>query len=321
MASTNKTTNYELSQFIGTDKPAWLTDYNGDMAKIDRAIKDASDDASTAQTTAETAQSTAETASSSASDAISQAQTASTDASTALSTAQTASTNASSAVTTANQAKSTADGLATNVSTAQTTANRAEGKADVNATNITNLTSAVSTNTNNISALASKFQLTDIDTVAVSTVIPNISANNGSLTLAQNDDGSIFKFYGVMEYYNTSTYSFTKSTIPMGTSQDTQIYGIDTGLVLNSSPEGAYQVSPAGTFDCLVRNVTSKGYNWGLGSSFAVGANGHIYVNIGTSSTESLYDNDKYKVIFTPSIYFNSNFGDEFTPTPEETQE
>lgn len=38
MASTNKTTNYELSQFVGTDKPAWLSDYNGDMGKIDAGI-------------------------------------------------------------------------------------------------------------------------------------------------------------------------------------------------------------------------------------------------------------------------------------------
>lgn len=45
MASTNKTANYELSQFLGTDKPAWLTDYNSDMSKIDAGIN-------TAQTTA-----------------------------------------------------------------------------------------------------------------------------------------------------------------------------------------------------------------------------------------------------------------------------
>ena len=45
MASTNKTTNYNLSQFLGTDKPAWLADYNSDMTKIDGGIH-------TAQTTA-----------------------------------------------------------------------------------------------------------------------------------------------------------------------------------------------------------------------------------------------------------------------------
>ena len=35
MGSTNKTTNLELSQFLATDSPKWLTDYNSDMEKID----------------------------------------------------------------------------------------------------------------------------------------------------------------------------------------------------------------------------------------------------------------------------------------------
>lgn len=39
MSSTNKTTNYELSQFVGSDKPAWLADYNQDMGKIDAQMK------------------------------------------------------------------------------------------------------------------------------------------------------------------------------------------------------------------------------------------------------------------------------------------
>ena len=36
MASTNKTTNVLLSQFLGTDHFSFLTDYNGDMLKIDQ---------------------------------------------------------------------------------------------------------------------------------------------------------------------------------------------------------------------------------------------------------------------------------------------
>lgn len=43
MSSTNKTTNYNLSQFIGADKPAWLADYNQDMTKIDTQMKANSD--------------------------------------------------------------------------------------------------------------------------------------------------------------------------------------------------------------------------------------------------------------------------------------
>ena len=39
MASTNKTTHFILSQFVGTDKASWLADYNNDMIKIDLALK------------------------------------------------------------------------------------------------------------------------------------------------------------------------------------------------------------------------------------------------------------------------------------------
>ena len=61
MSSTNKTTNYDLSQFIGSDKPAWLVDYNGDMAAIDTQMKANADAASAAQTTANTADGKADT--------------------------------------------------------------------------------------------------------------------------------------------------------------------------------------------------------------------------------------------------------------------
>lgn len=44
MSSTSKTANLELSQFTGTDKPAWLTDYNNDMYKIDTAVKSVKDE-------------------------------------------------------------------------------------------------------------------------------------------------------------------------------------------------------------------------------------------------------------------------------------
>lgn len=39
MSHTNSTTNYNLSQFVGSDKPAWLTDYNADMLAIDAQMK------------------------------------------------------------------------------------------------------------------------------------------------------------------------------------------------------------------------------------------------------------------------------------------
>lgn len=48
MTATNKTTNYKLSQFVGTDRPTWLGDYNGDMSKIDTQLKQNADDIASA---------------------------------------------------------------------------------------------------------------------------------------------------------------------------------------------------------------------------------------------------------------------------------
>lgn len=63
MSSTNKTPNYNLSQYIGTDKPTYLGDYNGDMLKIDTQLKANADSASKAAAVAGTAQAVAEHAS------------------------------------------------------------------------------------------------------------------------------------------------------------------------------------------------------------------------------------------------------------------
>lgn len=87
MASTNKTTNYNLSQYIGSDKPTYLGDYNSDMLKIDNAMHQnaldiatadekatlAGTNANTALTNAETAQTTADTANTTANSALSKA--------------------------------------------------------------------------------------------------------------------------------------------------------------------------------------------------------------------------------------------------------
>lgn len=55
MSATNSTPNYELPVFLATDKPAWLTDWNGAMNAIDTAIHTAQSTADGAQTTAGTA--------------------------------------------------------------------------------------------------------------------------------------------------------------------------------------------------------------------------------------------------------------------------
>lgn len=59
MSSTNKTANYNLSQYIGTDKPTYLGDYNSDMSKIDAQLKANADSASNAASAAGAAQAVA----------------------------------------------------------------------------------------------------------------------------------------------------------------------------------------------------------------------------------------------------------------------
>ncbi len=48
MTATNHTENYNLSQFVGTDRPTWLGDYNSDMEKIDAQLKQNADDIASA---------------------------------------------------------------------------------------------------------------------------------------------------------------------------------------------------------------------------------------------------------------------------------
>lgn len=55
MAFTNSTPNYGLPQYIGTDKPTYLGDFNGAMATIDTKIYAATTTATAAQTAASNA--------------------------------------------------------------------------------------------------------------------------------------------------------------------------------------------------------------------------------------------------------------------------
>lgn len=125
MSSTNKTTHYELSQFLGTDKPAWLNDYNADMSKIDAGIN--------------TAQSTATSADG-------KATTNATSIGTLANLATTEKTNLVGAINEVNTTAGTAQGTATGASD---TANTAIGKVNdltsyLTIAYFTNLTATIS---------------------------------------------------------------------------------------------------------------------------------------------------------------------------------
>ena len=55
MSHTNQTPNYHLPQFIGTDKPAWLVDFNQSMSEIDTQMKANETASATAEANAQSA--------------------------------------------------------------------------------------------------------------------------------------------------------------------------------------------------------------------------------------------------------------------------
>lgn len=84
MGATNHTTNYNLPQFVGSDKPTWLGDINGAMSAIDTQMKANDTLANTAKSTADTASTTAGTALTNAATADGKAVDAQTTATSAL---------------------------------------------------------------------------------------------------------------------------------------------------------------------------------------------------------------------------------------------
>ena len=148
MSSTNKTTNYELSQFLGTDKPAWLSDYNADMSKIDTQMK-------LNNTAATAAQGTATSAANALGDV------------TSLET-----TDKSSAVAAINEVN-------TEAATAQQTANTANTNATKANTAITNMTNYF--NLNDISALTWTVSAGSIDQSSSTTIALNNTKSLGKV--------------------------------------------------------------------------------------------------------------------------------------------
>ena len=148
MGHTNETANYDLPQFIGTDKPTWLGDVNGAMAAIDAAIANAESAATDAASVAANAATVAAGATTTANAASETATAASTAASAATTTANNAAETANNAQSTAVLAKNTADGAAsaigdlTDLDTTDKTSvvnaiNEVNGKADRGSVSVT----------------------------------------------------------------------------------------------------------------------------------------------------------------------------------------
>lgn len=109
MSSTNTTPNYGLPQYIPTDKPTYLGDFNKAMLDIDTNMK-------TIENKAVSAESSVATANSNASQALENANQAQTTATNAQSSAETAQSTATTAKNTADTANTTANQAINNIS-------------------------------------------------------------------------------------------------------------------------------------------------------------------------------------------------------------
>lgn len=181
MSSTNKTTHYDLSQYIGTDKPTYLVDYNADMSAIDTGIYEAKSEADTNTTAIGTLSN--------------------------LSTTE--KTNLVGAINEVDGDLSTLSGTVGDHTTAIATNTSAIGTlANLETTAKNNLVAAI----NEVDELASeilKFNLGTSTTLSYTSTDNISSVSQGSLSLSTNSDGSIFKLYGYLSGTATNTNGIT----------------------------------------------------------------------------------------------------------------
>ncbi len=182
--------------------------------------------------------------------------------------------------------------------------------------NATTLTSATFTDRRNIATIASlrseldafKASLTITDFNSADTVgtVSNITWTTKELTLAQSADGSIFKFYG--RIYASNATSSSRNITPVAVPGLSGMYGRATGLFLNTAPTSAFAISPAG-----IRRISdSSKVTDVVNNQIAVGTDGQIYIFATVNSSGlSLAANTTANCFWFPSIYYNTNFGDQ----------
>lgn len=232
MASTNKTANYNLSQYIGSDKPTYLGDYNADMLAIDTGMA-------------------------------------------------TNKTKADNAVSVANAANQTAGNAQTTATQAQQTANSAKDTADGLSEAITQLTTKTNQNTSSITELINKFNLNRYNNVVATVTAGGGSTSENSLTVASNEDSSLFKIYGELI---VNGIAWSKQSIKL----------TNTGL---SGPSEPYTIKGI----AFAKGQTQTDYRV---LSATVNTDGSITFD------RSMEENTVIRLWFPPCLYFNKNFND-----------
>lgn len=311
MASTNKTTNYQLSQYSATDKPSYLGDYNQDMSKIDAGMKANADNIATNTTaiaghTTAIAGLTSDVASAQADITTLDGRVDTLEAgeatqNTAIQNAQNDATTAinASATNTQSIAQQALDitSLQNDVQTNAGAINTTQGNVD----SVNNALSALKTSLT-LSKFTNQNSITGLDTNIV------------NLTLAQSEDSATFKFYGTLSVaHGSGSYTYAKTAIT-GLSG---YYGVKTTLKLDVAPTEAFLINGAGLcFAFVPGQEGNNGLSYGARQTeaIAVDSEGYLYCDVNTNSTRTIGSSERFVFDYFACLYFNTNFGDEPTP-------
>ena len=260
MASTNSTTHYELSQYIGTDKPTYLVDYNQDMSKIDAGIYGAKSEADTNTTSIGTLSSLQTTEKSNLVGAVNEVNTNSTNNATSIGTlSNLTTTEKSNLVGAINELKSEADGNKTNIGTLanlETTEKSnlvgAVNEVDGNIGSLSSL--STNTKTNVVSAINEIFDYLNLSDIHALTnpVVQNTSGQtmtgatveSNKIKVALNEFGTYGKIYGSIRISGITGYPRVKF-INTGIKGVTETFEFEGGLIYGSNVAGVIvQIDP-----------------------------------------------------------------------------
>lgn len=184
--STNHTQYYDLSQYIATDKPTYLVDYNGDMLKIDNALYSANQKSLENEASIGTLSDLTTTNKSSLVNAVNE-----------VNTQVVTNTSNISQNTLDISANSTAIGTLADLSTTNKSnlvnaVNELKGVNDTQTQNISQNTLDIASNT----ARIENFNLTRFESITTGTNTGTGSINSCNITVATNEDRSLCKIYG-----------------------------------------------------------------------------------------------------------------------------
>ena len=278
-SATNHTAHYNLSQYISTDKPTYLVDYNSDMLAIDTAIYNAMSKATVNESNIGTMENLTTTAKTDLVTALNEVNSqVGTNQGDLANLTTTSKSNLVSAI---NEVKSVND----------TQSNNIGDLTDLKTTDKTNLVGA-------LNEVGSLLNFTDFETVSNSNITISGGAggqlqSNTFIKLAYNSDKSIFKVYGRIGVGSVSNTGSTDWKITFPTQlRPAQEYTIE-GACMHTQQATAY--------------LSNQQYPLsGMGvDKITVKTNGNIEI---TGVDNNLGRNAYF--YFPPCIYINKSFGD-----------